>query len=230
MPKTTETKIKKVTKKNTDISVFSIKGEKTESASLDKSIMDQKPNDALTAQYVRMYLANQRQGNASVKTRSEVIGTTQKVWRQKGTGRARHGAAKANLFRGGGVTFGPMPRDFSLSMNKKQKKQVLFSTLSQKLKDGNIKVLDIKGFGEKPKTKKVAEFIKSIGAEGKKVLFVLPKIENNPFIKSVSNLPKTDVIQATTLNTYEILNHEEIVFVNDGLAIMEKHFLTKNEN
>lgn len=227
MPTAKEVKPKKTAIKKTDIPVYSLKGEKVESVDLDSQILEAKPNEALTAQYVRMYQANQRQGNASAKTRSEVIGTTHKVWRQKGTGRARHGAAKANLFRGGGVTFGPIPRDFTLSMNKKQKKIVLFSTLSQKAKEGKIKSLDVKSFGDAPKTKKVADFIKSIGAEGKKVLFILPKVEKSSFVLSVSNLPKANITQSSILNSYDILNHDEIVFVNDGLKVMEKHFLSK---
>src|SRR3989338_3928790 len=113
-----------------EVNIYSLSGKQTGTEELQKEMFELKDNPELIAQYVRVYLYNQRQGTVSSQTRSEVTGTSQKVYRQKGTGRARHGAAKANLFRGGGVTFGPKPREFSMSLNKKQKLKTLFITLS----------------------------------------------------------------------------------------------------
>ncbi len=225
-----QTKAKKEVKKTAKLEapVFSIDGKNAGTEVLPAEIFGQEQNPQLIAQYVRVYLANQRQGNASAQTRAEVTGTTQKVYRQKGTGRARHGAAKANLFRGGGVTFGPLVRDFSLSMNKKQKKQALFISLSQKAKDSNVKVLDTKTFSDEPKTKTVSNAMKAMKMQGK-ILVVMPKVEKNSFILSTRNIQNIDIVQATTINAYEVMNHNEIIFVNDAVQVLTDHFL-KNEN
>jgi len=199
-----------------EVGIYSLSGKQTGTEKLQKEMFEHADNPALIAQYVRVYLHNQRQGTASAQTRSEVTGTTQKVYRQKGTGRARHGAAKANLFRGGGVTFGPKPRTFSLSLNKKQKKQALFIALSQKAHSKNIRVLDTTEIGKEPKTKKIVAFLKATDLNDKKVLFVLSKVEKNPFVLSTQNIQKVDVIQASTINPYEVLNHSELIFVDDA--------------
>lgn len=207
-------------------SVFSFDGKSNGTVSLNKEIFGVKPNKALVAQYIRVYLNNQRQGNASAKTRAEIVGTTKKIWRQKGTGRARHGAPKANLFRGGGVTFGPKPKDFSMSMNKKQKKMALFCALSAKAKDETIKVLEVGNALKKPNTKKIAQLIGVMDITGK-VVFVLSKVENNAFVKSARNIRGVEIIQATTLNAYEVLNHKNMIFVDEALDSLEKHYLKK---
>lgn len=206
------------------MTVYDLAGKEVRSEVLDAHIFGHKDNTALLAQYMRVYLQNQRQGTVSAKTRGEVIGTTQKVYRQKGTGRARHGAAKANLFRGGGVTFGPRPRTFSLSLNKKQKKSALFISLSQKARMGAIKGLDAKDMGTKPSTKTVATFLNNTNLTDKKVLFILPKIEKTPFIQSVSNIKKATVIQGSTINPYVIANNDSIVFVESALKKVTDHF------
>lgn len=219
-----EAKTKKTqVKKALEAPVYTLDGISTGTESLPEAIFGQEANDKLVAQYVRVYLHNQRQGNASTKTRSEVIGSTQKIWRQKGTGRARHGAPKANLFRGGGVTFGPKPKDVTMSMNKKQKKQALFATLSQKASNGSIRIVDAKDFGNKPKTKTVAVLISTMKVEGK-VLVVLPKLESSAIVKSMRNIKNIDLVQATTINAYEVLNHKELVFIDDAVNVLATHF------
>src|SRR3990172_10626024 len=141
MPKIKKTK-KEVRKKNVKagltLPVYGVDGKEKTPADLQKEIFSVEVNPRLLAQYVRVYLANQRQGNASTKTRGEVTGSTRKIYRQKGTGNARHGSIKAPIFVGGGITFGPKPRDYSLKMNKKQKTLALFSSLTVKANDKEI--------------------------------------------------------------------------------------------
>ena len=124
------------------VTVVGIDGASKGSMTLPEAVFGAKPNKALIAQAVRVYLANQRQGNAATKTRGEVIGTTKKIYRQKGTGRARHGAAKAPIFVGGGVAHGPHPHDFSMEFPKKMKQKALISALSEKTQAGSIKVVE----------------------------------------------------------------------------------------
>jgi len=213
-----------------EVNIYSLSGKQTGTEDLQKEMFELKDNPELIAQYVRVYLYNQRQGTVSSQTRSEVTGTSQKVYRQKGTGRARHGAAKANLFRGGGVTFGPKPREFSMSLNKKQKLKALFITLSQKAKSKNICVLDTTGIEKKPHTKTIVQFLKAAELVDKKVLFVLSKMEKNSFILSTQNIGKVDVVQASTINPYQILNHSELIFVDDALKTLDAHFRKQHEN
>jgi len=226
---TTKVKVKEVISQD-EVNIYALSGKAIGTEKLDKEIFQHKDNPELISQYVRMYLHNQHQGTASTKTRAEVIGSSKKIYRQKGTGRARHSAAKANLFRGGGVTFGPKPRVFSLSINKKQKKQALFITLSQKAKTKNIRILDASDIGTSPKTKTIESFFKEVELTGKKTLFVLSKLEKNPFILSVQNIKSLDMIQASILNPYEVLNHKEVIFVDDALKTFVSHFAPQHEN
>lgn len=225
-----QTKAKKETTKTVKLEapIFGLDGKSTGAESLSKEIFGHEMNTKLIAHYVRVYQANQRQGNASAQTRADVTGSMQKIYRQKGTGRARHSTAKANLFRGGGVTFGPLVRDFSLSMNKKQKKQALFVSLSQKAQDGSIKVLDAKTMTKEPKTKTVFDALKAMKSEGK-VLVVMPKMEKNALMLSTRNIKNVDIAQAETINAYEVFNHNEVIFVDDAVKVLTNHFL-KNEN
>jgi large subunit ribosomal protein L4 len=214
-----ETKIKKL-----EAQVYDITGKVTGSIALNEELFGAEPNDILIAQYVRVYLANQRQGNAQVKTRAEVTGSTKKVWKQKGTGRARHGSGKSNIWRGGGVTFGPLKRDFSLSLNKKQKSRALSISLSQTAAQSNISVIASKGIDKKPHTKTIATTLGVMDMLNKKVLFVADEIKGNPFTMSSRNIPRVDVIQSKTLNAFTILNHEAIVFVDNALDTVVTHF------
>lgn len=222
------TKAKKETTANMEIQMYDLTGKQTETVSVSEAIFGQKENKALISQYVRVYTINQRQGTVSAKSRSEVNGTTKKVWRQKGTGRARHGSDKANLFVGGGVTFGPKPRTFSKDLNKKQKKLALFIALSMKLKNKDIVGLDGASLTMKPKTKEVATFVKKTEMDGKKILFVLPEMKKEGFVLSARNIENIDMVQATTINPYEVLNHGKVVFVGDAIKKLEDHFLTRN--
>lgn len=205
--------------------VYSLEGTVTGAVALNEEVFGQKPNKALLAQYVRVYLHNQRQGNASAKTRAEVAGTTKKIYRQKGTGRARHGSDKSNLFRGGGATFGPVQHEFQMSMNSKQKRKALYLALTQKRELGGVKVLDATTIAEKPNTKGIVKAL-SLMTQAKKLLFVLSKVEASSFVLSVRNIEGVEIVQAQTLNAYQVLNTREVIFVNDALDTFVSHFIT----
>lgn len=227
-PKTVKTP--KVEKKATlEAQVFDMKGKASGTVNLREEIFGKKENKALIAHYMRVYLTNQRQGTVATKTRSEVVGTTKKIYRQKGTGGARHGSRKAPIFVGGGVTFGPQPREFSLSMNKKQKRQALFVALSTKAKENAVRILTEDGADMKPKTKVIADFINAVKIEGKKILFVLPKVTRNGFVLSARNIPEVEIVQADTINPYAVLHTKELIFVGDAMKKLEEHFISTHE-
>lgn len=224
-----ETPSKKVMKTaGLTIDVYAANGTVKKSMELPKEIFSVEASPKLLAQYVRVYLANQRQGTISTKTRSEVAGTTKKIYRQKGTGRARHGAKKASLFVGGGVTFGPQPRDFSLKMNKKQKKKALFYSLSLKAKEKAVVGIVSEAVSMHPKTRTVVKLFSDMGVENDKVLLVLPSMDNNLHL-AARNLPHVEIVSYASLNAYSIINHKKIVFTEDAVNSMVAHFIHKDE-
>lgn len=227
---TKRNKTAKIEKGTLQISVYSADAKVEKNIELEKDIFATEENPDLIAQYVRVYLANQRQGSASAKTRGEVIGSTKKIFRQKGTGRARHGSKKSPTFVGGGVTFGPQPRDFSLKMNSKQKRKALFSALSMKAKSGAISALVTDILSVETKTKAMAQLLKTMKFEDKKVLVVIPKGEKNGFVLSLRNIPGVEIVPATTINPYQVLASETILFVESALDILHDHFIKKNAN
>ncbi len=195
--------------------VVGMDGKSAGSITLPAEYFGQKPNQQLIAQAVRVYRANQRAGNASTKTRGEVEGSTRKIYKQKGTGRARHGAIRAPIFVGGGIVFGPKPRDYSLHMPQKMKRASLISALSQKYQEKNIVV--VSGFADaKPKTKTMAKAFGAIGAAGS-TLFVVPK-EAKLVVRSVRNLPNVDILRTSDLHAYGIFSHQKIVFMKESIG------------
>jgi large subunit ribosomal protein L4 len=227
--------VKTVAKSTSGLSadLFTLTGRAAGKISLPKEIFGAKINDQLMAQAVRIYLANQRRGTVSTKTRGEVNKTTKKAWRQKGTGRARHGAKSAPIWVGGGVVFGPKPRDYSMDLNKKMKKASLFSAFSAKLKAGEIKVID--GLEKiEPKTKEVASLIKHLGhdKENKKILLIIPEAKNKfeNLFKAARNIKDLNVATASLLNTYQVLNNQVIFLTKQAIEALEKAFLGKGEN
>ncbi len=203
--------------------MYDSKGAKAGSYALPKGVFGAKINQPLMAQAVRVYLANQRQGNAHTKSRGEVILTTAKWYRQKGTGRARHGAKSAPIFVGGGVAHGPKPKDYSLSLPQKMRKAALYSALSLKAKDGEIKVLS--GLSKiTPKTKDMNQVIKKLtDKSGKaKVLLVTsaaPKELENVY-KAGRNLKNMEILNARLLNTYEVLKYKNLIFMKESIDIL----------
>ncbi|MEK9176594.1 MAG: 50S ribosomal protein L4, partial [Patescibacteria group bacterium] len=204
--------------------MFDAKGAKHGTATLPKDVFGAKINKPLMAQAVRVYLANQRLGTAASQTRGEVTGSTKKIYRQKGTGNARHGGKRAPIFVKGGVAHGPRPHDFSLSMPKKMKKAALFSALSLKAKDGDIKVLS--GLTKiTPKTKEMSQMIKKITADKKgksRVLLVTsakPSDLENVY-KAGRNIENVQLLNATLLNTYEVLKYKNLFFMKESLEVL----------
>jgi len=212
------TKEAKVSTGSLKVDVVSASGTKSGTVSLPTELFGVTPNKTLIAQAVRVYLANQRQGTASTKTRSEVKGSTRKIYRQKGTGRARHGANTAPIFVGGGLAFGPRPRDFSLKMPKKMKKIAFASALSLKASDGAIKVVE----GEfKGKTNEVAKLLKTMSLTDKtgkaqKVLLVVSAKDKN-LAQGARNIGGLSVESASTLSTYPVSVSRNIVFVKEAI-------------
>ena len=213
-----------------ELEIFDAKGKVKETITLSKVMFGAKINKALLSQAVRVYLANQRMGTASTKDRGEVAGSTKKIWQQKGTGRARHGSRKAPIFVGGGVAFGPKPRDYSLSMPKNMKRLALFCALSSKLKDGEIKgVASLTKL--EPKTKLIEDVLNNLDISKKKrnILFVLPfgeEFEN--LHRAAKNLSGVNILNANMLNAYEVLNNRLILLLKESIPVMEETFL-KNE-
>ncbi len=206
------------------IDIFDPQGKVEKEMTLSPSIFSVKVAPALIAQYVRVYLANQRQGTQKAKTRGEVSGTTKKIYRQKGTGRARHGAAKAPIFVGGGVTHAPAPRDYSLSINKKQKRSALLGSLTMKLEEKAIIGLSDKFLKIEPKTKNFAQFLKTLKLEGYKNLLIVPKVEKNNLILAARNIPAVYVSDAASINPYMILNSNRILLIEEAANLLEKNF------
>ena len=195
-----------------DISIYNIKGESIDKMSLP-AIFETEPNDQLMAQYVRVYLANQRQGTRDTKDRSEVNGKAKKPYKQKGTGHARHGSLKAPSMKGGGIAHGPKPYDFSLKMSKMMKKGALISALAKQ--KSSIKVLDSAKM-EATKTKDVLNFLLK-SESSNKVLFVTKEKQMN-LVKSSRNLKNAKVSVVSDINAYMILNCETIVLEKDALS------------
>ncbi|PIP74376.1 MAG: 50S ribosomal protein L4, partial [Candidatus Levybacteria bacterium CG22_combo_CG10-13_8_21_14_all_35_11] len=191
-------------------------------------IFGAKINKVLLAQAVRVYLANQRKGTHSTKTRGEVEGSTAKIYRQKGTGRARHGSKRAPIFVKGGVVFGPKPRDYSLKLPKKMRRLALFSSLTTKKDEGKIVVLS--GLEKiEAKTNKMADVVKNLNLEekNKKILLITPDTINafENVYKATRNLKGVSIVSAKMLNTYEVLNSKTVLLMKASIEVLENNFL-----
>lgn len=204
--------------------VFDTEGKETGTVTLSKDIFGIKPNKPLIAQAVRVYLANQRQGTADTKTRGEVRGGGRKPWKQKGTGRARQGSTRAPHWKGGGVAFGPEPKDYSLNITTQMRRIALFSALTLKLKDSKIKIFDNLD-GLEGKTKNMALALKANGLSGK-ILLSLPK-DSKEVLRTARNIENLEIIPVNLINTYTVLNNKNLLFLKDSLTLLEKTFLTK---
>ena len=201
-----------------NVKVLSPTGESSGEVALDDTIFAAKVNVPLMHQIVTAQLAAARAGTHSTKTRGEVRGGGAKPWRQKGTGRARHGSTREPQWKGGGITFGPKPRDYSMSIPKKMKAAALRSALSDRAREGNVLVVDGLSF-EKPKTKDAVSSLKAWDAEGK-VLLVLTLDDVN-VAYAFRNLPHVHVIAEQQLNVYDILNADKVVFVKSALDALQ---------
>jgi len=203
------------------LSIYGIDGKEQKTIELPKEVFAVTPNKSLITQAIRVYLVNQRQGNVKVKTRSEVIGSTRKIYRQKGTGKARHGAIKAPIFVGGGVAHGPKQKDYNLKFNKKEKKIALYGALSTKLKENKIFGLEEKALTMKPKTKTVSNFLSELKLIGKNNLMILKKLETNNLVLAMRNIPNISFVDVNSLNPYLVLKSSSLIFVENALEVFK---------
>ncbi|HAK00027.1 MAG TPA: 50S ribosomal protein L4 [Bacteroidales bacterium] len=207
-----------------ELTVYNFDGTTTDrSVVLNDEIFGILPSDHAIYLDVKQYLANQRQGTAKTKGRSEVAGSTRKLHKQKGTGGSRKGDIKSPIFRGGGTMFGPQPRDYSFKVNKKVKRLARKSALTYKAQANNITVLAPFSFAE-PKTKNYLEFLKKFSLEGKKTLLVLAEKDRHVEL-AARNLPRTKVVMAGDLNTYMILHYEKLLMIENSLTEVENILL-----
>ena len=203
-----------------EISVLNINGQETgRKVTLNESIFGIEPNDHVIYLDVKQYLANQRQGTAKAKERSEHAGSTRKLGRQKGGGGARHGDINSPLLRGGGRVFGPRPRDYSFKLNKKVKALARKSALSYKAQENGIVVVEDFVL-DAPKTKDFVNITKNLKVDGKKVLILLPESNKNVYL-SARNLQRAEVMEAAKVNTYKVLNADVLVVTEKSLETID---------
>lgn len=204
-----------------EVKVLDINGKETgRTITLSDSVFAIEPNNHAVYLDVKQYLANQRQGTHKAKERAEVTGSTRKIKKQKGTGTARAGSAKNPLFKGGGTVFGPRPRSYSFKLNKNLKRLARKSALAMKAKDSNLIVLEDFNF-ETPNTKNFINVLKALGLENKKSLFVLGDTNKNVYLSS-RNLKTSNVVTTSELNTYAILNANNLILLEGSLAGIEE--------
>jgi len=204
-----------------ELSVLNINGQETgRKVVLNDAIYGIEPNEHVVYLAVKQYMANQRQGNAKSKERSEISGSTRKLGRQKGGGGARHGDINSPLLRGGARVFGPKPRDYSFKLNKKVKDLARKSVLSDKARENAIVVVEDFSF-EAPKTKEFLNIVKNLKVEGKKLLLLSSETNKNVYL-SARNLQRAEVLEAEKVNTYKILNADVLVITENSVEIIDK--------
>ena len=202
------------------VSVFDISGKKVSDIELADGIFAIEPNMYAMHLVVVNYLANQRQGTQSTRTRSEVSGGGKKPWRQKGTGRARQGSIRSPQWTHGGIALGPKPRDYSYRLNKKYRRLALKSALSAKAAAGEVMVVENLNLAE-IKTKTMAAFLNAL--EAKKALIVTPEVCEN-VVKSARNIPGAMTTTATIINVYDILNHDKFIVDKSAVEKIQEVF------
>ena len=204
-----------------EVSVLNINGQETgRKVTLNESIFGIEPNDHVLYLDVKQYLANQRQGTAKTKERSELSGSTRKLGRQKGGGGARRGDINSPVLVGGARVFGPKPRDYGFKLNKKVKQLARKSALSYKAQENSIVVVEDFNL-DAPKTKDFVNIAKNLKVDGRKTLLVLPEVNKNVYL-SARNLQQADVMTASTLNTYKVLNADVLIMTENSLKTIDE--------
>ncbi len=206
-----------------ELNVYNIKGEVTDKkVTLDDSIFGIEPNEHVIWLDVKQYQANLRQGTHKAKQRNEIVGSTRKLIRQKGSGGARRGDIKSPLLVGGGRAFGPKPRDYSFKVNKKTKVLARKSALSLKAKSNAIVVVEDFNF-DSPKTKSFVELTNNLQLADKKLLFILPNQNKNVYL-SARNLGNVDIVTISDINTYKIMDCSNIVITESSVSMFDNLF------
>ena len=204
-----------------EVSVLNINGQETgRKVTLNESIFGIEPNDHVLYLDVKQYLANQRQGTAKTKERSELSGSTRKLGRQKGGGGARRGDINSPVLVGGARVFGPKPRDYGFKLNKKVKQLARKSALSYKAQENSIVVVEDFNL-DAPKTKDFVNIAKNLKVDGRKPLLVLPEVNKNVYL-SARNLQQAEVMTASTLNTYKVLNADVLIVTENSLKAIDE--------
>ena len=202
-----------------NVSGFNMKGAEVGTIDLNDAVFGVEVNEHLVHLAVVQQLANNRQGTQKAKTRSEVSGGGRKPWRQKGTGHARQGSTRAPQWTGGGVVFAPVPRDYTVKMNKKEKRAALKSALTSKVQDSKFIVLDELSFDE-IKTKNFVEVLNNLKVD-KKAIVVMPEIDEK-VIMSARNIPTVQTTLVNTLNVYDVMNGGTVIVTKDAVAKIEE--------
>ncbi len=204
------------------LNVYNMKNEVVDSINLNDMVFDVEYNEPLIHQVIVALHNNARQGTKSTLTRSEVNLTKKKLWRQKGTGNARHDEKSAPQFVGGGVVFAPKPRDFSQKVNKKMRDIAFSSAVSQKIRQGEVFILDEINFAD-AKTKAAAEFLKTFGLNKRTIIVTNGKNDNA--IKATNNIQKVSVVDASLLNVAEVVENTYVVFTKDAIKKLEEAYV-----
>jgi large subunit ribosomal protein L4 len=201
------------------VALFNIQGDKIGEIELSDDVFGAEVRSDIMHRAVVNFLANQRLGTASTLTRAEVAGGGRKPWRQKGTGRARHGSIRSPLWRKGGIVFGPKPRSFNISMPKKMKRFALKSALSAKTKDNQL-ILLYSLTMEAPKTKQMVSILDNLKVAKKSLIVIADKDEN--VVKSARNIPGVKATYVNTINVYDILNHDYLIMTKEAAKLVEE--------
>ncbi|WP_019039489.1 50S ribosomal protein L4 [Psychroflexus tropicus] len=204
------------------VSVLDIKGKETgREVELSESVFGLEPNDHVVYLDVKQHLANKRQGTHKAKERAEIVGSTRKIKKQKGTGTARAGSIKSPIFKGGGRVFGPRPRDYHFKLNKKLKRLARKTVLSQKFKNDQLMIVEDFGF-DAPKTKDFLNVLDNLNIRDKKSLLVLDESNKNVYLSS-RNLKFANVVNVSELNTYNILNSNVLLISESRLEELQNN-------
>lgn len=203
-----------------NIAILNIKGEDTgRKVKLNDKVFKIEPNDHVIYLDVKQYLANQRQGTHKSKERAEIVGSTKKVKKQKGTGTARMGSVKSPMLRGGGRAFGPRPRNYNFKLNKKVKVLARKSALSYKVQEKDLIIVENFSL-DTPKTKSYLEILNSLSFADKKTLMVIPEVDKN-IVMSGKNIKKAKITLASDISAYEVLNADKLILCEGSIEIIE---------
>lgn len=202
------------------VTKYNQSGKELEKVELKDSVFDEEINEHVVHQVVNAQLAARRSGNASTKTRGKVRGGGRKPWRQKGTGRARHGSNRSPLWVGGGITFGPSPRNYEKKLTKKMKRLALRSVLTDKVERDELILVD-KIELDQPKTKAVVQILADLDLEDKKVILVMPEKDENLYL-SARNIPHVKTLLAGSVNAYDLLDNEMVIFIEEAVNMVEE--------
>jgi len=208
------------------VKVRNLKNEEIGEVELSDAVFDAPLNEALIHAAVRNFMANARQGTSATKTRGDVAGSGRKLWKQKGTGRARIASLRSPLWKGGGNAHGPQPRDWSYNMPKKMRQGALRSALSERVREGRVVLVD--GWAlDKPKTKEFLASLKQLGLEGKTL--IVDSLDNDSLLLSTRNVQRAKVVNSFALNIYDLLYHEKVIISEAAVKELEQLLGPKGE-